>query len=498
MRALRSTLLTAVAGVTLAGCADNLPVQPAATAPVAPAVSSGPTFSSYIVVLRNSVQIRGAVTGSSFGALMASRSGAPSASALPGVITNTVPSLNAVVVSGVKDATLLASAGDVVAVIPNFEHNIIDPAPEDGLGSILEGDPAQAPQGTDQSGAFFYGLNYQWDMKRMQANRAWVPSRGGLGAKVCIVDSGIDAGHNAFTGKSITSTSMLTGSAAQLDSNFHGSHVAGTVSTNGFGSASVAPNASLMTAKVFNAAGGGATTDVVLNAVAWCADNGADVINMSLGFTGGVPIAGFEDFIAYYQAGLDYATNKGVLIVAAAGNDGMTLPVAGRVFMPAELNGVLSVAATGPNQPIPFTSTSPSWQAPDARFDGIASYSNVGPVPSVDVSAPGGNQPTAAYPSQSLIISVCSRQAGRFSGTTWVPRGCTGGSFIFSAGTSMSSPHVAGLAAVVRGRWPSAVRSPALRTRIESCIFKTVDNVGSTSIFGRGRVNAYRAATTPC
>lgn len=486
MRAFRSAFLTAAAGALVAGCSDNLPLQPTAAAPVAPVAAVNPSFSSYIVVLKNSIQVRGIRTGSSFGSLMASRSGS-AAPTLPGTVINTVPSLNAVVVSG-ADAAVLAGGGDVVAVIPNYEANLIDPQPEVATEVLADANPG--PMGTDQSGAFYYANNYQWDMKRMQANRAWVPSRGGLGAKVCITDSGIDAGHVAFAGKSIVSTSMLPNSSGSLDSNFHGTHVAGTISTGTSSkSASVAPNASLMTAKIFNGAGGGATTDVVLNAVAWCADNGADVINMSIGFTGGVPISGNEAFIAYYQAGMDYATNQGVLIVAAAGNDGFTLPVAGKIMMPAELNGVLSVAATGPNQNLTPFGANPTWQAPDARFDGIASYSNRGPVPSVDVSAPGGNRPTTAWPVQSLVISPCSHQ--------YSP--CASGNFwIFAAGTSMASPHVAGLAAVVRGRWPSIARSPALRSRIEACIFKTVDNIGSTSIYGRGRVNAYRAATTPC
>src|SRR5204862_4381920 len=104
--------------------------------------------------------------------------------------------------------------------------------------------------------------------------------------------------------------SFIAGSSPFTDTLGHGSHVSGTVSTNGAGGASVAPDVSLMMAKVFDGVGGGATTSAVLNAVAWCTDNGADVINMSLSFTGGIPIAGNEAFIAFYQAGLDYATSR--------------------------------------------------------------------------------------------------------------------------------------------------------------------------------------------
>ena len=130
------------------------------------------------------------------------------------------------------------------------------------------------------------------------------------------------------------------------------------------------------------------------------------------------------------------------------------------------------------------------WQAPGAAFDGIASYSNRGVFPSVAVSAPGGNRPVAAWPIQSLILSVCSR--------FYNPACINGNVFLYNAGTSMAAPHVSGVAAVIRARYPSSARSLALRNRIESCLYKSVNNIGSTSTFGKGRVNAYKAATMPC
>jgi subtilisin family serine protease len=62
----------------------------------------------------------------------------------------------------------------------------------------------------------------------------------------------------------------------------------------------------------------------------------------------------------------------------------------------------------------------------------------------------------------------------------------------------MASPHVAGVAALIRARWPSTPRSATLRNKIESCLYRSVDNIGSNAIFGRGRVNAYKAVTQPC
>ena len=472
-------ILTLSSAAALVACSDTAP--PTASTPVetAPAVAArtAPPFSSYIVVYKDGTGLQAPQAGARITASM---------QAMPeGVIVETLESLNAIVVAGAAPEKLQAMA-DVQAVVPNYEHQIIDPAPS--AATITTITDAQ-PTGTNQSGAFFFGNNTQWDMKRVQVDRAWIPSRGGLGSKVCIVDSGIDAGHSSFIGKSIVATSLLPNSSP-VDSNFHGSHVAGTISTNGFGNASMTPDASLMVAKVFNAAGGGATTAIVLGAVQWCADNGADVINMSLGFTGGVPRAGNQAFIAFYQAGLDYATSRGVLIVAAAGNDAAVLPHATNIWLPAEASGVVSVAATGPASDLTPFGLNAIWNIPGASFDGIASYSNRGTFPSVAVSAPGGNRPSGTWPVQSLIISPCSRFAH--------PSCVSGNNFAFAAGTSMASPHVAGLAALIRGRWPTAVRGTTLRNRIEQCIYRSTDVIGSASTFGRGRINAYKAMTMPC
>jgi subtilisin family serine protease len=492
---IRSVRIAALlAASVFAACSspeNQSPVAP--RGPTTAALARGPRADGFIVVMKDAASFNRMKVGSRLANLMPVRGG----SADDAIITDAVPSIRGIVVRGAANADDLTSS-DVAEVIPNYVADIIEPAPD--AASIAAPEFDQAPTGTNQSSAFFFANNTQWGYKKISANRVWVPSRGGAGANVCITDSGLDAGHTAFIGKPIIGASFIANSNVFADTVGHGSHVGGTVSTNGSGGASVAPDANLLIAKVFNGAGGGATTAVVLNAVAWCTDNGADVINMSLGFTGGIPTAANLAFIAAYQAGLDYATSRGVLIVASAGNDGVALPFPGRTFLPAEAPGVVSVAATGPNANLAPFGPSPNavWSAPGAAFDGIAVYSNRGPVPSVDISAPGGNREFAAWPTQGLIVSVCSRTMN--FGTVAAPSfPCAANGFwVSNAGTSMASPHVAGVAALIRSRWPSSVRSTALRTKIESCLFKSVDNIGSTSVFGRGRVNAYKAITQPC
>jgi lantibiotic leader peptide-processing serine protease len=477
------------AGLALVACAEPTALPPAAVTPAPRISSANPVSEGFIVVLSGNTKFAAARIGSRLSAIVPSIAGSSVGGGA--TITSRLPSVNGVVVTGVANASDIPIGDGVVSVVPNYVQDIIDPTPSFTLGMLETVDAEQTPTGTDQSSAGFFANNTQWGYKKISANRAWIPSHGGLGAKVCLVDSGIDPGHQSFIGKSILSTSMLANSNA-ADSNGHGSHTAGTISTNGFGAASVAPDASLMTAKVFNAAGGGATTAVVLSAVQWCTDNGADVINMSLGFTGGINRAAntANGFIAIYEAGLDYATSRGVLIVASAGNDAATLPNATNIWLPAEAPGVVSVAATSPTTVLPAFGANLTWQAPGTAFDGIASYSNRGTFPSVAVSAPGGDRLTAAWPVQSLILSVCSR--------FFNPACAAGNVFLYNAGTSMAAPHVSGVAALIRSRFASTPRSLTLRNKIESCLYKTVDNIGSTSTFGKGRVNAYKATTTPC
>jgi subtilisin family serine protease len=181
--------------------------------------------------------------------------------------------------------------------------------------------------------------------------------------------------------------------AAIADDHGHGSHVAGiaaAATNNGIGVAGVSWGAKIMAVKMLDRYGDGWYSDAAA-AVIYAADNGARVINLSLGG---------EEVSATLCAAIEYAHSRGCLVVAAAGNSG------GSVLYPAACAQALAVAAT-------------------TGADERATYSNHGPE--VDLSAPG-----------SSIYSTWPWLDGYFT----------------LSGTSMAAAHVSGVAALVWSRWP--------------------------------------------
>ena len=398
-----------------------------------------------------------------------------------------LPHLHAVVVDRVRSVDRLRQLAGVQAVLPSLEAQL------DPLTPVaLEAAPGARPSGTDQSGASFFARGIQWNMRVIDVQPLWALSDGGAGARACIIDSGADETHQELVGKVEKRRSWIPNDdgspqAGVVDTSGHGTHVASTVTSNGLGLASPAPDTRLYIAKVFDGSGGGATTDRVLAAVRWCADEGADVINMSLGFNGGIPVAGNEDFIAFYQQGLDYATSRGVLIVSSSGNDNRQLPYGGRIWLPAQATGVLNVGATAPVT----DNTRGGW--PNVRgdtYDNKAFYSNYGAA--VDLFAPGGRGsiPLSYLPRRQgsnfdFILGACASAS--------IPACATGDRYIFYAGTSMASPHVAGVATVLAAGISGGPAS-GVGERIRQCLLQSAASIGPTTTFGpHGRLDASAA-----
>ena len=344
------------------------------------------------------------------------------------------------------------------------------------------------------TGALYFQRGWQWNMQQIRADQ--VPSSvQGLGTRACIIDTGIDETHQDLAGKVVASTSFVDQahgypgpglSPSALDSAGHGTHVAGTVTTNGIGVAGVAPAAKLMSAKVFAATGGGSLA-AIFDAMAWCTANNADVISMSLGGKRTKPFdaSSMADRDAYIAL-VDAARSAGTVVVAAAGNDNVSLdPSAPYEYWPAQIPGVITVGASAATANPYFNFPFPS-PAPSAVFDNKAGYSQFGP--DIDIWAPGGtgfiNRPEAG------ITSTCS--SFRLGG------GCAGGKYYWSIqGTSMATPHVSGGVVLVTSR-SSLPRGLARTQAVEACLLSSGDPVTLSGTPTRPRLNALKAATDAC
>jgi subtilisin family serine protease len=214
----------------------------------------------------------------------------------------------------------------------------------------------------------------------------------------------------------------------------------------------------------------------VISGVIYATDAGADVINMSLGSVLSPRDSGVVQLAHMFQRAVDYALRHGVTIAAASGNDAVNLAAVDSIELPAELFGVISVGATAPTNQM--------------NFDQIASYSDFG-FPGTTVFAPGGDfQPQNGGVVQDLILSACSSFA-----TQLLPAiDCTGhNTYIFDAGTSAASPHVAGEAAILKSdRHRTNHNRPDILT--PACIINGTDRILTRGrfpdrLYGFGRID---------
>ena len=244
--------------------------------------------------------------------------------------------------------------------------------------------------------------SYQWHFDAVNAEAAWDVSTG-AGAVVAVIDTGVTEGPDDGLNAVVAGWDFVNGDADPADDNGHGSHVSGTIAqntNNGVGVAGLAHGAAIMPVKVLDASGSGYSSDVI-DGIIWAADNGADVINMSLGSSSGS---------SSEQAACDYAEAAGVFVTAAAGNSGRR-----RAEYPAGYASVIGVAAT-------------DWA------DERSYYSNKGTH--VELAAPGGD------------TSADLNGDGYADGVLQETFDPTYG-YYFWQGTSMATPHVAATAALL-------------------------------------------------
>lgn len=317
----------------------------------------------------------------------------------------------------------------------------------------------------------------EWGLDQIHAEQAW-PTSTGSGAVVAVVDSGVDLTHPDLRANLVPGVTTvgcgkgqstcgngdwkgMDGVAQDVDS--HGTHVSGTVAAvtgNGLGVAGVAPDAKVMPIKSLED-GSGSFEDIATG-IRYAVDHGADVVNLSLGALPGVQALTLTGLESSVTDAIAYATERGVLVVAAAGNES-----APACDTPSFEQGALCVTAT-------------------TRQETTTWYSNEAVKPDLmAVAAPGG---AGLLFCEDDIVSTVPVGTGSAS--------CGESDYDYYAGTSMATPHVAGVAALLyaQGRdranvldaLISTARTPGLGTGLY------------TTDYGHGIVDAAAAvATTP-
>ena len=347
--------------------------------------------------------------------------------------------------AGGRVSQSLTEVDTQVVTFPEIEGEASGETREQSLErkkKALEADPAVASVDYNYLRQAFFipddpRFDNQYGLAKIKAPAAWNTTQGNRKVRIAIVDTGIDNNHPDLGSKIVAQRSFVgaTTSPSGQDNAGHGTAVAGVaaaVTDNGRGVAGTCPNCSLMAAKISNSTDAIAVADEI-QGINWATNNGADVINLSLGGPGAIEAE---------ERAVNRAWNNGIVVVAAAGNAGTQEP-----NYPAAYRRSISVVATD-------------------RRDRKAGFSSFGRT--VDVSAPGVNITTTD------IVG---------------PGGFAGGDYSSVDGTSFSSPMVAGVAGLLDAQGRTA---PGIRKRLQS----TATDLGSDgrdNRYGHGRINAAAA-----
>jgi lantibiotic leader peptide-processing serine protease len=417
--------------------------------------------------------------------------------AIGGSIVYALPEIGVAIATS-SDAGFSAGASSIAGLRSAIPDVTVAAEPE--TAGLVENPPTS---GDDDR--FF---DMQWALDAIDAPEAWATGARGAGARVAVLDAGIDVDHPDLAPNLnlALSTSFVPGVPLHVPFGppsfiapaHHGTWVAGIIAAadNGIGTIGVAPEAELVAIRV------GTSSELIVSAalagIVYAANVDADVINMSFGTllsrhgfgdANGDPVSATEvaELNVAYTRALEFAHRQGTTIVASAGNEAHDFDGdQDTVRLPTQSPHVIVVAATGPR----------GWGAdPSTDLDQPACYSNYGRSV-VDLAAPGGNRDcTIGFPPPqpwSFCTVVITLPCWGFD----LVAGPTVNGWSFNFGTSAAAPHVAGVAALVIGAHGGQMNPDA----VEAILRGSADDLGTPGLdprYGHGRVNAMKAVSTP-
>ena len=401
-------------------------------------------------------------------------------------------------------AAKASAISELEAVVPELTLEMVDPW---GAEALAQADASRRSPCSED-------LSYlQWGLDAIHAREAWaaaalagMPGARGAGARVVVLDGGIDLTHpdlspnvNFELSCSLVDDEPLQYQPIGPIPFAHGSATAGIIAAAGDGAGvlGVAPEAEIVHVKVLRDRTGSASSGVVMAGLYYAAQIGADVVNMSLagyrtrsGWAGNPadPSSVFvgADVIAAhlkaYTRATQYAHERGVTMIAAAANDAVDRDhTADLVVVPGDLPHVIQVSATGPI----------GWASdPNTNLDLPAPYTGYGQS-RVDLAAPGGFSPyphplNAFWPFDSKLRKVPS----------WafdlVLVADHDGGWCWASGTSFAAPHAAGVAALIIATHGGALHPDQVRAILQESA-DDLGKPGNDDFYGAGRVNALRA-----
>ena len=402
-----------------------------------------------------------------------------------GTVRRAFPELGVVVATS-EQADFAARASRLAAVAAVIPDLPIRSAEMDGADLAVDPLAHTGPVNTHDEPRF--GL--QWPLDAIDAPEAWALGATGAGARVAVLDAGFDLAHpdlndNWDLG---AARSFVPGIPLSDDPGSHGTHVSGIIAAedNEIGVLGVAPRATLIPIKVLHRGSGDLSWAV--EAIYYAATRveaggaGADVMNMSFGvlLTPDEAKLYRREIHEVFDRATRYAWQQGVTMVAAAGNESRNLDDEGKHFLHlmSDLQHVIAVSATAPS----------GWALGNTDFTRPTTYTNTGKS-LVDLAAPGGDISLPfTNPPTFCVIGGVRATCAAFDLVYSTVRGVYG----FNRGTSMASPHVAGVAALVVGQGGGAMHPAQVGAALRQGALD-LGTPGRDEVYGHGFVNAHQA-----